>query len=63
MDEAKAYRVALNSFLAGGGDGYRQFIRADAKDTGVLIRDALRDVLRKVGTYTPERASRLVQVP
>jgi len=61
VDEAKVYRVALNSFLAGGGDGYAQLIRPDAKDTGLLVRDALREALRKAGTYAPERASRLVE--
>ena len=61
LDDAKAYRVALNSFLAGGGDGYKQLVKPDAKDTGVLVRDVLGDALGKAGTYAPDRASRLVE--
>ena len=61
LDDAKAYRVALNSFLAGGGDGYKQLVKPDAKDSGVLVRDVLGDALGKAGTYAPDRASRLVE--
>jgi 2',3'-cyclic-nucleotide 2'-phosphodiesterase (5'-nucleotidase family) len=42
LDPAKAYRVVTNSFLAGGGDGYAGLRRADARDTGQPVRDAIR---------------------
>jgi 2',3'-cyclic-nucleotide 2'-phosphodiesterase (5'-nucleotidase family) len=42
LDDARDYRVAVNSFLANGGDGYTTFANGrDRADSGVLMRDLL----------------------
>ena len=61
VDDAKVYRVATNSFLAGGGDGYALLSRPGTEDLGVLVRDVLRDHLRRHAPYTPDTATRLVR--
>jgi len=60
LDEARVYHVAVNSFLAQGGDGYGRLSKPRAKDTGLLLRDALRDLLAAGGgTFTPDATFRL----
>ena len=42
LDDAKTYTVAVNNFMAGGGEGYDTLARTkDQTDTGVLLREAL----------------------
>jgi 2',3'-cyclic-nucleotide 2'-phosphodiesterase/3'-nucleotidase/5'-nucleotidase len=42
LDEARTYTVAVNNFMASGGDNYDTLSRArDQVDTGTLVRDAL----------------------
>ena len=41
LDEARVYTVAVNNFMASGGDGYESLVRAEQEDTGRLLRDAL----------------------
>jgi 2',3'-cyclic-nucleotide 2'-phosphodiesterase (5'-nucleotidase family) len=42
LDDAKTYTVAVNNFMAAGGDNYDTLARAkEQTDTGVLVRDAL----------------------
>jgi len=43
------YRVATNSFLAGGGDGYFDEDAAVEIDTGFLLRELLEDALGRAG--------------
>jgi 2',3'-cyclic-nucleotide 2'-phosphodiesterase/3'-nucleotidase len=48
LDAARTYRVAVNSFMAQGGDRLPLLAgRPEARDTGVLLRDALVDWIRK----------------
>jgi 5'-nucleotidase/UDP-sugar diphosphatase len=48
IDKNKTYRVVTNSYLAGGGDGYAAFKKAQNKfDTSIFLRDALVDYSRK----------------
>jgi 2',3'-cyclic-nucleotide 2'-phosphodiesterase (5'-nucleotidase family) len=49
IDPAARYRVATNSVLAGGGDGYFDAGVKIAVDTGLLMRDLLEDALRAAG--------------
>ena len=63
VDDARTYRVAVNSFLAGGGDGYGAFASPEAKDTGVPLRDAIREYFARAPTYRPDPASRIVLEP
>ncbi len=42
LDEARTYTVAVNNFMASGGDNYDTLGRAGGQvDTGILVRDAL----------------------
>jgi 2',3'-cyclic-nucleotide 2'-phosphodiesterase (5'-nucleotidase family) len=50
LDPARLYRVATNSFLADGGDGYFDPGVAVELDTGLLLRDVLADALRARGS-------------
>lgn len=65
VDDDRRYRVAINSFLAGGGDGYPQLRARDGEpphlDTGILVRDALRRALAGPAPYVPDTVSRLVE--
>jgi 2',3'-cyclic-nucleotide 2'-phosphodiesterase/3'-nucleotidase len=48
LDTGRAYSVATNNFMAGGGDDYATLARgADAKDTQILVRDALERHVRE----------------
>jgi 2',3'-cyclic-nucleotide 2'-phosphodiesterase (5'-nucleotidase family) len=49
VDPRERYRVATNSFLAGGGDGYFDPDVIVAVDTGLLMRDLVEDTLREAG--------------
>lgn len=60
LDDARRYRVATNSFLAAGGDGFGVF--RDGKRllrTGVLVRDALAEALAASTPLTPPTEERL----
>ena len=59
LDDKKTYRVVVNAFLAKGGDGYDLLRRADARDTGVRVRDALTAFFAARPLTVPDRAPRL----
>jgi 2',3'-cyclic-nucleotide 2'-phosphodiesterase/3'-nucleotidase len=46
IDDAKSYTVAVNNFMASGGDQYNVLAAAKSTDTGRLIRDAIEDYIR-----------------
>jgi len=46
LDDAKTYTVAVNNFMASGGDQYNVLADAKATDTGRLIRDAMEAYIR-----------------
>ena len=45
--DAKSYRVATNSFLAEGGDGYAAFLRGRVVAKGKLLSEVLSDYVRE----------------
>jgi 2',3'-cyclic-nucleotide 2'-phosphodiesterase/3'-nucleotidase len=45
LDDSRVYAVAVNNFMASGGDGYESLARAEQEDTGRLLRDALEEFL------------------
>ena len=50
LRDGQVYRVATNSFLANGGDGYKAFLRAKRRtDTSRFQRDALVDYIAFLG--------------
>jgi 5'-nucleotidase len=54
LDPAGTYRVATNSFLATGGDGFEAFRRGrNVEHSGALIRDALAQDLEERSPVTP----------
>lgn len=53
------YRVAVNSFLADGGDGFRRFLEGTDRTGGPLDADALVDFLGTHQPYTADTAPRI----
>ena len=63
VDEQK-YRVAVNSFLAGGGDGFPQFKDGtERQDGGVFLRDLLRARVDKQKQIPVDAGNRIEFVP
>lgn len=60
LEPSRVYKVATNSFTATGGDGYVGFRRGmDYTDTGIVLRDAVIDALRRAGTVSPRVEGRV----
>jgi 5'-nucleotidase/UDP-sugar diphosphatase len=61
MDPRRTYRIATNSYLAAGGDGYRMLLKAiDRYDSSRLQRDVLVDYVRHLGgTIEPHVTKRV----
>lgn len=58
IDPRTSYRVATNSFLAGGGDGYPHFLAGrDRRETGVTDLEAFRRAFAAGPQAPPEPAS------
>ncbi|MBW1801747.1 MAG: 5'-nucleotidase C-terminal domain-containing protein, partial [Deltaproteobacteria bacterium] len=50
IDLKRTYRIATNSYLAGGGDGYRIFLKAvERYDAAVLQRDVFIEYIKHLG--------------
>jgi len=48
LDSARTWKVAVNNFMAGGGDDHHTLARGrNAQDTQVLVRDALERFVRE----------------
>jgi 5'-nucleotidase/UDP-sugar diphosphatase len=64
IDPEKTYRIATNSYMAGGGDGYKIFANAtDRFDTSAFQRDVLIDYLIQTGgTVKPVIQGRITVV-
>lgn len=61
VDPSKIYKVALNSYLAAGGDGYKVFKkRVDFYDSSMMQRDAFIDyVIHQGGKIAPKTHGRI----
>lgn len=62
IDPAGKYRVTLNSFLAGGGDGFRVFTQGTDQKLGVVDIEALEDWIKAVPVRTVPRENRSVEI-
>lgn len=64
VENTKVYNIAVNSFLAAGGDGYEVFNNAiDSIDTAVMQRDVLIDYIISLGgVISPSIENRIVIV-
>ena len=50
LDSSKTYKIATNSYLAAGGDGYRIFLKAtDTYDSSMFQRDVLIEYIEHLG--------------
>jgi 5'-nucleotidase/UDP-sugar diphosphatase len=61
VDPAKIYKIALNSYLAAGGDGYKVFKkRVEFYDSSMMQRDAFIDyVIHQGGKIAPKTHGRI----
>lgn len=62
IDPEGSYRVAVPTFLAGGGDNFRAFTEGTAVDTGVLDFEAWSAYLRENQPLSPDFARHAVRV-
>ena len=63
IDPGRIYRVATNSYLADGGDGYRAFLKAlDRYDTSRFQRDILIDYIKSLAGSLKPRIDGRVKV-
>ncbi len=63
LDPDAEYRIGTFSFLTSGGDNFRAFtLGSDAKDTGLIDRDAWIEYISEHPGLTPSFARRAVQV-
>ncbi len=59
IEAARTYRVAMNSFMADGGDAYiEKGLAVKRQDTGLLIREVLEDAFVAKGKLTPPSENR-----
>ena len=50
LDRRRTYKIATNSYLAAGGDGYRIFLKAiDVYDSSMFQRDVLIEYIEYLG--------------
>lgn len=59
VEEARTYRVATNSFLAAGGDGFDAFRRGQRMERHGLVRDALAGEIAASSPMTPPSELRM----
>lgn len=59
VEETKTYRVASNSFLAAGGDGFETFKRGQRVERHGLVREALTAALAAASPLAPPDAQRM----
>lgn len=61
LDPAATYKVATQSFLAGGGDNFTEFSNATNKaDTGLVDSESWMDYMEKQGVLSPSDAKHAV---
>jgi 2',3'-cyclic-nucleotide 2'-phosphodiesterase (5'-nucleotidase family) len=62
VDGHRRYRVATNSFLAEGGDGYNVFRQGTLTARDVVLSDVLADHIKRANTIAPPELGRLMDV-
>jgi 5'-nucleotidase len=61
IDPAAAYRVVVNSFLAGGGDGFSVLTQGEDLSGGPVDLDALVAYLEAAGSFTAAIEGRIAR--
>ena len=62
INPALQYRVAANSFLAGGSEGMSMFLEGTDRQVGVLDLEALVAMISAGSPVTPPSVGRLVRL-
>ena len=63
LDKRKTYKIATNSYLAAGGDGYRIFLKSiHAYDTSMFQRDVLIEYIEHLGGRIRPQTSDRIEV-
>jgi 5'-nucleotidase / UDP-sugar diphosphatase len=62
VDDQRRYRVATNSFLAEGGDGYSAFRQGTLVGKDVVLSDMFADYIKRENTVGPPQPGRLTNV-
>jgi 2',3'-cyclic-nucleotide 2'-phosphodiesterase (5'-nucleotidase family) len=63
LEPSKRYRVATNSFLAGGGDAFEELANAPERiEDPILLRDLAVEEFKRLGKITPPSDARIVIV-
>jgi len=63
LDASRTYKIATNSYLAAGGDGYRIFLKAiDAYDSSMFQRDVLIEYIEYLGGRIKPQTSGRIQI-
>lgn len=60
LDEGATYKLATNSFVAAGGDGYAMFKDKDAFNTGYTVYDVVEEYLKAQEAINPQVEDRIV---
>lgn len=60
LTDSRIYRVATNSFMAEGGDGYRAFLSGEVVHRDAQLSEILCDYTAAVKTITPPTLGRLI---
>jgi 5'-nucleotidase len=63
IDPAASYRVSINSFLAGGGDGFNAFTAGTNRTGGVIDLDAFTAYLMGHPNLAPPATNRITVMP
>jgi 5'-nucleotidase len=58
LDEAKTYKIAVNNFMAGGGDGLNVLKGAKKLDTGIIDLDAFVEFIKVNSPLKPSNEIR-----
>jgi 5'-nucleotidase/UDP-sugar diphosphatase len=63
VDPERVYSIATNSYLAGGGDGYKMFPMAlDKYDTSVFQKDAVVEYIRSIKKKLNPEINRRIEI-
>ena len=63
VDPAASYRVTVNNFLAGGGDGFTAFLAGADLLTGMIDLDAFVEYITAYSPVAPGPQNRITKVP
>lgn len=63
LDPAETYRVTVNNFLAGGGDGYPEFLNGTNRYVGEIDLDAFARYIEFLETVDPGPQNRISLIP